>query len=167
MRAPCVAAAVLLAGVAGPVDLATAQDAQQLKAQQQPGVQQPGRAQRQDLEQVPTAAVAASRLEGMQVENARGRNVGSVDQVLIGRDRQAHVVLSYGGLLGIGQRQVMLPLRLFHLHENRLVLTAITDEQLQRLAPYEAQPGTQRAAPDQQVYVAVAEPATVGEQLGR
>lgn len=67
--------------------------------------------------------VAASDLRGMEVYNRRGNSLGEVQQVLIDRNDQPHLVVEYGGFLGIGEQQVVLPIDRFAMQgEDRLVI---------------------------------------------
>ena len=66
----------------------------------------------------------------MDVYNARGNQLGEVDDVLIGPGNQVNLVVAYGGFLGLGERKVMLPLDRFQFQNNRLVIPGMTEDQL-------------------------------------
>jgi hypothetical protein len=53
-----------------------------------------------------------------------------VDDVLIGPNNQTHLVIAYGGFLGLGERKVLLPLDRFQVQNNRLVIPNMTEDQL-------------------------------------
>jgi hypothetical protein len=98
--------------------------------------------------------VTAARLQNMEVDNARGNNLGTVDQVLTD-GKQLHVVVSYGGFLGIGERQVTLPLERFQLQGDRLVVPGMTDDQLRALPQHRQHAGMRPASPNQQANIPV------------
>lgn len=91
---------------------------------------------------VATAGAGAARqfsvtqLEDMNVYNARGNQLGEVEDVLIGPNNQTHLVVSYGGFLGLGERQVVMPLDRFQLQNDRLVVAGMTEDQLRALPVY-------------------------------
>jgi sporulation protein YlmC with PRC-barrel domain len=139
----------------------TQQPTTQQQARQQPPSQQPTQAQPQPAPQPGAAAAATTaltveRLERMNVYNARGNNLGSVDDVLVDGNRQYHVVVSFGGFLGIGERKVLLPLDRVQLQGDRLLIPGLTDDQLKQMPAYREQPGFQPVDGNQQINVAVA-----------
>ena len=79
---------------------------------------------------------SVNQLEDMNVYNARGNQLGEVEDVLIGPNNQTHLVVSYGGFLGLGERQVVMPLDRFQLQNDRLVVAGMTEDQLRALPPY-------------------------------
>lgn len=93
----------------------------------------------------PVAAITAGRLEGMSVENAQGNSLGTVEQVLIAGNDDHHIVIAYGGFLGIGQRSVSLPLDRVHLRSDTLIIPGMTDDQLRDLPQHEQRAGLRRA----------------------
>ncbi|MDZ7615446.1 MAG: PRC-barrel domain-containing protein [Patescibacteria group bacterium] len=96
---------------------------------------QPPRQRRDDAAKAVT--VRASQISGMKVNNPKGENLGSVDDIVIdatsGRVRYAAV--SYGGFLGFGDTLVAVPWAAFTVEkfegrdEYNLVLNA-TEEQI-------------------------------------
>lgn len=56
-----------------------------------------------------------SRLRGMEVTNAEGERLGSVEDVVLDLNKQQvqYVVLSHGGLLGFGDKRFMFPVKAF------------------------------------------------------
>ena len=90
--------------------------------------------------------LAVSELENMDVFNARGNEIGDVENVLIGPNNQIQLVVTYGGFLGIGERRVTLPLNHVQVQNDRLVVTGPTDEELKALPAYTAPPQGHRDA---------------------
>ncbi len=79
--------------------------------------------------------VAASDLAGMQVYNGRGETLGRVDRVLqdpTQRDRH-YVLLQTDQSFGFDQNQVILPLERVSMRNNRLVVTGVTESDLQAM----------------------------------
>ena len=79
---------------------------------------------------------SVNQLEDMKVYNARGNQLGEVEDVLIGPNNQTFLVVAYGGFLGLGERQVVLPLDRFQLQNDRLVVAGMTEEQLRTLPAF-------------------------------
>jgi sporulation protein YlmC with PRC-barrel domain len=72
----------------------------------------------------------------MNVYNARGNELGDVEDVLIGPNNQNFLVVAYGGFLGLGERRVVLPLDRFQVQNDRLVIQGMTEDQLRALPAY-------------------------------
>ena len=72
----------------------------------------------------------------MNVYNARGNQLGEVEDVLIGPNNQTFLVVAYGGFLGLGERQVVLPMDRFQLQNDRLIVAGMTEDQLRALPAY-------------------------------
>ncbi|MHB8764041.1 MAG: PRC-barrel domain-containing protein [Deferrisomatales bacterium] len=55
--------------------------------------------------------IRADKINGMQVKNAAGEDLGEVQQILIDADqgRIAYVILASGGVLGVGEDQYIVP----------------------------------------------------------
>jgi sporulation protein YlmC with PRC-barrel domain len=79
---------------------------------------------------------SVNQLEDMNVYNARGNQLGEVEDVLVGPNNQTFLVVAYGGFLGLGERQVVLPLDRFQLQNDRLVVAGMTEDQLRALPAY-------------------------------
>ena len=60
--------------------------------------------------------LSASTLQGDRVRNSAGEDLGKVDQIMIDipSGRVAYVVLSFGGVLGIGNKLFAVPWRALH-----------------------------------------------------
>ena len=78
----------------------------------------------------------------MNVYNARGNQLGEVENVLIGPNNQTFLVVAYGGFLGWASARWCCRLDHFQLQNDRLVVAGMTEEQLRRCPPT---PGAPRA----------------------
>ncbi len=77
-------------------------------------------------------SILASSIIGTDVRDANGRNIGAVDDMVIGPDRGVEqIVLSVGGLLGLGGKLVALPASDFRDDRAGLALSAATRESLE------------------------------------
>jgi sporulation protein YlmC with PRC-barrel domain len=78
------------------------------------------------------AGITADELIGMNVVDATGDNVGSINDLLFGADNQIdHAVVDVGGFLGFGARSVAIPLAELNIaHGDDEVVINMTREQL-------------------------------------
>lgn len=85
----------------------------------------------------PMAAGEVDRLIGTKAVDAAGKEVGEIDNLLADEAGQVRaVVLEWGGLLNLGQRQAVVPMDQVRLEGDRLVVDASRD-QLERLPNYD------------------------------
>ena len=83
-----------------------------------------------------------SKVVGSSVYNDHDEKVGSIDDLLIGKDGKIMAVLSVGGFLGMGTRYVEVPYSELVFgntqkdSDNRVVLKGATKESLKSQAPY-------------------------------
>jgi sporulation protein YlmC with PRC-barrel domain len=88
--------------------------------------------------------IRASKLIGSSVYNDRDEKVGSVDDVVLGKDNTAaKVILSVGGFLGMGTKLVAVPCQQLQLgdtkhasSDNKVVITGATKESLKALPDF-------------------------------
>lgn len=67
----------------------------------------------------------------MNVKNAHGDTLGDVQHVLMhGADHKPYVVIGHGGFLGLGEKQVALPVDSMFMRGNNLVMRGLTDDQI-------------------------------------
>ena len=67
----------------------------------------------------------------MDIYNARGENLGSIDDVVMGTDSgRAYVVLAHGGFLGMFQDEVALPVNRLRYRGNRLIVSGLTEQEI-------------------------------------
>jgi predicted outer membrane protein/sporulation protein YlmC with PRC-barrel domain len=83
--------------------------------------------------------VAVSTLEGMQVLNVRGEDVGEVDAVVRNSTGRNYVVITDGGFLGFGEDKVAFPTDRFWRRGDHLVIRGVTADDLDNLADYRNQ----------------------------
>ncbi|MCL4765324.1 MAG: PRC-barrel domain-containing protein [Hyphomicrobiaceae bacterium] len=72
------------------------------------------------------------------VYGAQGQRLGSINEVLMDRAGQQYAVIGYGGFLGLGETQVVVPLQQFQLRGNNLFAPELTQSQLQAMPQYRA-----------------------------
>ena len=78
--------------------------------------------------------LAASTLTGDQVVDRTGRDAGTIEDLMIdvATGRVAYVVVSFGGLLGVGDKLFALPWTVLRVDEaNRRFVVEFTREQLE------------------------------------
>lgn len=118
--------------------------AEQQTTQQQPAQQQPTqerepvapRTGQQQQQQQQVSVLRASTIDGMEVRNSRGEDLGSVEDLMI--DMQSgevrYAALSFGGFLGIGDKLFAIPwdlLRVQQQGDDRWIVFDITKERLE------------------------------------
>lgn len=92
---------------------------------------------------VDVAAVArgyrASKLHNAAVYNDRNERIGSIDDIIIGRDKVLFAVLDVGGFLGIGGRKVAVPYQSLNLDgpDGKVILPGATKDELKRLPEFQ------------------------------
>jgi uncharacterized protein YrrD len=81
--------------------------------------------------------IAADKVEGTTVKNARGESLGSIDTVMIDKftGKVAYAVMSFGGFLGIGDRYHPLPWSVLHYDPNENAYVVNIDKAVLEKAP--------------------------------
>jgi sporulation protein YlmC with PRC-barrel domain len=79
-----------------------------------------------------------SKLRGQTVYNSTNEKIGSLDDLIIGKDRVLFAIIQVGGFLGIGSRLVAVPYTSLQISEDgqRIVLPGATKEQLKSLPEF-------------------------------
>jgi len=79
-----------------------------------------------------------SDLKGKPVLNEKNERVGTIDDLIISRDRVLFAILQVGGFLGIGSHFVTVPYQSLDIDEatNRIVLPGASKEALKNLAEF-------------------------------
>jgi uncharacterized protein YrrD len=91
----------------------------------------PGGATRSDPQ--PQQAVRIEKLLGSPVVNSKGDKVGKIEDVLLDQTGNYYAVVSVGGFLGIGAKDVALPLSDLQLGQDEAYLmSAETEDQLKQ-----------------------------------
>ncbi len=91
------------------------------------------------LDDNPIYGLRADELTDRDVVDANGEDIGDVEDVVIGRgDNTAYAIIEFGGILGIGDKEVAIPLdQLTLISEDQVLLKGgITEEQLEQFPDY-------------------------------
>jgi sporulation protein YlmC with PRC-barrel domain len=75
-------------------------------------------------------ALKVSALEDMAVYNGRGEKLGEVEKIMMGADNKPYFLISHGGFLGLGSKQVAISSDQLALRGDQLIAAALTDEQV-------------------------------------
>lgn len=83
-------------------------------------------------------STTVDNLTGKEVVNAAGDQIGEVDSVVRSvSGRQEHAVVSVGGFLGIGDKQVTIPLKEMQMQKDALLAPiASTEDELKTRSPF-------------------------------
>jgi len=102
----------------------------------------PAHSQAVELIVVDVAAVATgyrtSKLMGSNVVDDKDERIGTIDDIIIGRDRVLFAVLQVGGFLGLGGHLVAVPYQSLVLDDTggKIVLPGATHEALKKLPEF-------------------------------
>lgn len=78
-------------------------------------------------------ALAVSRLKDMNLYNANGDMLGDVEHVVSDGQGRNSIVIGKGGFLGLGEKQVSIPLNNVVMRGDRLVTRDLSDEQIKAM----------------------------------
>ena len=80
----------------------------------------------------------ASELAGADVENSTGEKIGSIDDLIVDREKVLFAILQVGGFLGIGGFLVAIPYNSLEINEDgsKIVLAQGSKEELQKLPEF-------------------------------
>jgi hypothetical protein len=80
----------------------------------------------------------ASKLRGTTVINPANEKIGSLDDLIVGKDRVLFAIIEVGGFLGIGSRLVAVPYTSLQISDagKHIVLPGATKEQLKNLPEF-------------------------------
>jgi putative membrane protein len=114
---------------------AAAQSEQQpAQGQQQAGTQ----AQQQQAGTEAEPSISIKEVLGSKVVNAKGDQVGEIEDLVVDQNQIRYAVLSVGGFLGIGEKKVAVPLDELQLGDNEAYLmSATTEQQLEQMPEYD------------------------------
>jgi ribosomal 30S subunit maturation factor RimM len=79
-----------------------------------------------------TDQLTAQDILDMTVVGADGSDIGDVEDLVFQGD-QAYVIIGQGGFLGLGERQVALPLQDMVHRDDQLVMREVTDQEVQQM----------------------------------
>ena len=86
----------------------------------------------------PQQAVSIEKLLGSPVVNSKGDEVGKIEDVVLDQTGKYYAVVSVGGFLGIGAKDVALPLNDLQLGQDEAYLmSAETEDQLEQMPEYD------------------------------
>lgn len=86
---------------------------------------------------VPALSMSVDEIDGMSIYDSTGERVGEVDDILMGEDGITMAAsLDIGGFLGMGEKDIVLPLDSLTKGEDGL-LTMMSKEELEALPEYE------------------------------
>jgi sporulation protein YlmC with PRC-barrel domain len=93
------------------------------------------------VEELKTIALgwsAKKQILGKPVYNDRDEKVGDVDDLIIAPDSSvSYAIIGVGGFLGLGERQVAIPVNRFKNSEGRIVLPGATKDALQAMPSFQ------------------------------
>lgn len=84
----------------------------------------------------PTRAFVTTDLEGKNVYNLRGDNLGEIQDVFQGPGSKVFMLVEFGGFLGLGERRVLLPAENFAWRGDRLLIPGMSEEELKAQAAW-------------------------------
>ena len=84
-----------------------------------------------------TTGYRATKLVGAPVQNDAGEKIGTIDDLIVGRDdRVPYAIVSVGGFLGVGDKLVAVPFAIFKVYPDKTVLPYATRDTLKNLAKF-------------------------------
>lgn len=84
-----------------------------------------------------TTGYRATKLVGASVQNDAGEKIGTIDDLIVGRDdRVPYAIVSVGGFLGMGEKLVAVPFAVFKIYPDKTVLPDATRDTLKSLARF-------------------------------
>src|SRR4029453_15488634 len=93
------------------------------------------------VEELKTIALgwsAKKQILGKSVYNDKDEKVGDVDDLIIAPDSSvSYAIIGVGGFLGLGERQVAIPVNHFKSGEGRIVLPGATKDALQAMPSFQ------------------------------
>lgn len=93
------------------------------------------------VEELKTIALgwsAKKQILGKPVFNDKDEKVGDVDDLIIAPDSSvSYAIIGVGGFLGLGERQVVIPVNHFKSGEGRIVLPGATKDALQAMPSFQ------------------------------
>ena len=92
----------------------------------------------EELKTIARGWSATKQILGKPVYNDKNERVGEVDDLIIAPDSSiSYAMIGVGGFLGLGERQMAIPVSRFKHSEGRLVLPDATKEALQAMPSFQ------------------------------
>jgi len=82
-------------------------------------------------------SISLDDLMDYNVIGADGKNLGDVEDIILSNN-ELYTVIGAGGFLGLGEKQVALPLSDMVLRGNQLVMPTLTEEQVKNMREVDA-----------------------------
>lgn len=92
----------------------------------------PSTADDADAELLDTASLSVNEILEMRVIGADGESIGDVEDIVV-REDATYIILGHGGFLGLGEKQVALPVEDMRFQNDQLVMRAITADEVERM----------------------------------
>lgn len=90
-----------------------------------------------EVDAVATGWSAKNSLMGKRVYNEANETVGSVGDLIVAPDGTlSYAIVEVGGFLGMGQREVAIPIKQFNMSEDKITLPGATKEALKDLPQF-------------------------------
>jgi sporulation protein YlmC with PRC-barrel domain len=84
------------------------------------------------------ASIDADKVIGMDVVNAKGDEVGEVKDLVLDKQQVAHAVVSVGGFLGIGAKDVAVPFQQLRVGpDNVILMSEASESELKQMPAYD------------------------------
>jgi sporulation protein YlmC with PRC-barrel domain len=92
----------------------------------------------EELKTIALGWSAKKQILGKPVYNDKDEKVGDVDDLIIAPDSSvSYAIIGVGGFLGLGERQVAIPVNHFKSGEGRIVLPGATKDALQAMPSFQ------------------------------
>jgi sporulation protein YlmC with PRC-barrel domain len=92
----------------------------------------------EELKTIARGWSATKQILGKSVYNDKNEKVGDVDDLIIAPDSSiSYAIIGVGGFLGLGERQVAIPVNRFKHSEGRIVLPGATKDALQAMPSFQ------------------------------
>jgi sporulation protein YlmC with PRC-barrel domain len=92
----------------------------------------------EELKTIALGWSAKKQILGKPVYNDKDEKVGDVDDLIIAPDSSvSYAIIGVGGFLGLGERQVVIPVNRFKNSEGRIVLPGATKDALQAMPSFQ------------------------------
>lgn len=98
-----------------------------------------GTTARNQVKDNPIYSRSAESLEGVEIVDVAGEEIGEIKSVVLAKDRRsAHAVVSTGGMLGVGERDILVSLDELNPVDDKLQMN-ITQKQLETRQEYQSE----------------------------
>jgi len=97
------------------------------------------------------AQVTASELTGKVVTGPQGQRLGTVKTVILDGQDRAFLIVEYGGVLGIGARQIPIPAQNVKFENGQVRIEGLTIAQINSIPVYKSQPNYRSVQGDQTI----------------